>query len=368
MTPCFIKPCLLAASIATLLGTGTSIAMAQSSVTVFGIADASFRQVSNSGAGSLSSLASGGNSTSRIGFRGQEDLGDGLAASFHLESGLRLDSGSNTGSQFYDRRSTLSLASKSWGEVRLGRDQVPTHTAWLRADPFAFVGVASAGNLQSGTAANPGPIRAAFGATASALTPLARVSNAVQWIAPSGLGGFTGQLFLAAGEGGTSVAGQHKVKALQLGYNAGPAQLNFASTVSSNDLTTAGRFKDQLLTLSGKIAGATVTAGVRRFAYANATQNNTLLAAVVPVGAGVVKLSWLKANLAGRVGTTSVQANDAQQIGLGYVHNLSRRSVVYGTWSRIDNDGRASFLVPDGPAAQAGRHSRGWELGLRHSF
>lgn len=67
----------------------------------------------------------------------------------------------------------MSLSAKSWGEIRLGRDLVPTHTAWLHVDPFAFVGVASAGNLQSGTASNPGPIRAAFGATASAQTPLA---------------------------------------------------------------------------------------------------------------------------------------------------------------------------------------------------
>lgn len=368
MTHRFTRPGLFAASLATLLGSSATVAMAQSSVTVFGIADASFRQVSNSGAGTLRSLASGGNSTSRIGFRGQEDLGDGLSTSFHLEAGLRLDTGGNAGSQFYDRRSTVSLTQKSWGEVRLGRDQVPTHTAWLRVDPFAFVGVASSGNLQSGTAANPGPIRAAFGTTASGLTPLSRVSNSLQWIAPSGLGGFTGQLFIAAGEGGTSSAGQHKVRALQLGYEAGPVLANYATTVSSNDLTTAGRFKDQLFTLSGKVAGATVSAGLRRFTYANATQNNTLLAAAVPVGAGLVKVSWLKANLAGTVGTTSVQANDGQQLGLGYVHTLSRRSVLYATWSRINNEGRASFVVPDGPAALAGRRSSGWELGLRHSF
>ncbi len=364
MTPDLIKPALLSV----LLGGMVSGATAQTSITVFGIADAGVRQVSNSGAGTLRSLATGGNSTSRIGFRGQEDLGGGLVASFHLEAGLRIDTGTSTGTQFYDRRSTVSLSQTSWGEIRLGRDQVPTHTAWLRVDPFAFVGVASAGNLQSGTAANPGPIRSAFGTTASALTPLARVSNAVQWIAPAGWGGFTGQLFAAAREGGTSVNGQHKVWAAQLGYQAGPVLLNMASTESSNDLTTASRFRDRLFTVTGKIATATVSAGVRRFAYAGTTQSNSLLAAVVPVGAGQIKASWLKANLSGTVGTTSVEANDAQQFGLGYVYNLSRRSALYATWSRIDNDGRATFVVPDGPTALAGRKSSGWELGLRHSF
>lgn len=359
-----IKNTLLSA----LLGAFATATTAQSSITVFGIADASLRQTGNSGAGKLRSLATGGNSTSRIGFRGQEDLGGGMAASFHLESGLRIDTGTQTGTQFYDRRSTVSLSAKSWGEVRLGRDQVPTHTAWLRVDPFAFVGVASAGNLQSGTAANPGPIRAAFGATPSALTPLARVSNAVQWIAPGGLGGFTGQVLLSADEGGTSVSGQHKVRAVQLGYEAGPVLLNLASTESSNDLTTAGHFKDQLVTVSATIASAKVSAGVRRLAYASTRQSNILLAVVVPVGMGQIKASWLKADLSGTVGATSVQVNDAQQIGLGYVHNLSRRSALYATWSHINNDGRATFVVPDGPTALAGRNSSGWELGLRHSF
>lgn len=364
MTRHLIKPALLGA----LLSSMTTVVVAQTSVTVFGVADASLRRVSNSGAGTLSSLASGGNSTSRFGFRGQEDLGGGMAASFHLESGLRLDSGTNAGTQFFDRRSTVGLSHKSWGEVRLGRDQVATHTAWLRVDPFAFVGVASAGNLQSGTSTNPGPIRSAFGATASALTPLARVSNSIQWIAPGNLGGLTGQVMFAAAEGGTSINGQHKVQAVQLGYESGPVLLNFAATESSNDLTTAGHFKDQLFTVSGKLGGATISAGVRRFGYASTRQNNILLATVIPVGVGLIKVSWLKANLTGTVGTASVDANDAQQIGLGYVHNLSRRSALYATWSHIGNDGRANFIVPDGPTALIGRSSSGWELGLRHNF
>ena len=354
----------------TLLGGLATAAVAQSSVTVFGVADASLRQVRNGGVGSMQSMASGGNSTSGIGFRGQEDLGDGLAASFHLEAGLRADTGSSTGTgtQFFDRRSTVSLLHKAWGEVRLGRDQVPTHTAWLRADPFAFVGVASVGNLQSGASANPGPIRSAFGSTASGLTPLARVNNAIQWMSPGGLGGFSGQLMLAAGEGGTSAAGQHKVQAAQLGYDAGPVALSLASTASRNDLTTAGRFRDQVFTVSGKVAGATVTVGVRHFAYASVRQQNSLLAVTMPVGVGLIKASWLRAGLSGRAVNTDVSANDAQQIGLGYVHSLSRRSALYATWSHIDNDGRATFVVPDGPTPLVGRNSSGWELGMRHNF
>ena len=78
---------------------------------------------------------------SRLGFRGTEDLGGGLNASFWLEAGLNNDNGTGaststnnststsqagaSGSQglTFNRRSTVSLAS-TWGELRLGRDAI----------------------------------------------------------------------------------------------------------------------------------------------------------------------------------------------------------------------------------------------------
>lgn len=66
-------------------------ACAQSSVTLFGIVDATLAR----GSGSIANrtqLTSGGHTTSRIGFRGVEDLGGGLSAIFWLEAGLAADS------------------------------------------------------------------------------------------------------------------------------------------------------------------------------------------------------------------------------------------------------------------------------------
>ena len=133
------------------LATATA-AQAQSSVTVSGIADAAVRVVSNEDRGSVKSLVSGSNSTSRLVFRGTEDLGDGLSAGFHLEHGIRLDSGEAVQStQFWDRRSTVSLASRTLGELRAGRDFVPSYVAWTRHDPFSYVGVGGSTNLISAT-------------------------------------------------------------------------------------------------------------------------------------------------------------------------------------------------------------------------
>ena len=120
-------------------------AAAQSSVSISGIMDLAVRSVSNEGVGSMKSMVSGSNSTSRIIISGREDLGDGLSAGFHLEHGILADTGGTAvGNKFWDRRSTVSIASKTLGELRLGRDFVPSYTNWSRYDPFAYVGVGRA--------------------------------------------------------------------------------------------------------------------------------------------------------------------------------------------------------------------------------
>src|SRR5205085_4846578 len=125
---------------------------AQSSVALFGIVDAAARHVSNRGpaGGSVTRLHNSGESSSRLGFRGTEDLGGGMSGSFWLEAGLNNDDGTgqtlSTNNQFaapasfaagggeagrnarasngtglvFNRRATVSLAG-GLGEIRLGR-------------------------------------------------------------------------------------------------------------------------------------------------------------------------------------------------------------------------------------------------------
>ena len=127
-------PALAVAALSSVAG----LAQAQSTVTIFGIADLGLLSTSASGSGSVMSLNTDGNTSSRLGFRGTEDLGGGLKANFHLEGAVSLDSGTggtsnlnnkdaNVGSNgfTFGRRSTLGLAS-NWGDVRLGRDYVPS--------------------------------------------------------------------------------------------------------------------------------------------------------------------------------------------------------------------------------------------------
>jgi len=119
------------------------VASAQSSVTLFGVVDASVTGYSNTARderatvfpnqfgipvylnqGSVKTsrreLANSAYNSSRLGFRGTEDLGGGLAASFWLEAPISNDDGSQ-GVATFARRSTVSL-SGGFGEIRLGRD------------------------------------------------------------------------------------------------------------------------------------------------------------------------------------------------------------------------------------------------------
>ena len=351
-------------SLAALVGLAPT-AWAQSTVTLSGIVDAAVRNVTNGGAGSLATVLSGSNSTSRLVFTAREDMGNGLAAGMHLEHGFQVDSGSPAATnKFFDRRSTVSLFSKDWGELRLGRDFVPSYTAWSRHDPFAYVGAARSANFVSATPV--GPIRSAFGTSANTTV---RSDNGVQWALPRMAGGFDATLMWAPREGGTATDGLAEVSGARVGYTAKQWHVTAASTRSRNNLTVDGSFSDNVLGGGFTAAGMQFTAAWREFKYSQTSQSMVMVAAQRNFGLHEIKGSWIKTNLKGRVGNTSVDANDATQLGIGYVYNLSKRTALYATAAQISNDGQARFAISDGRAGLvAAGTSSGYEAGIRHRF
>jgi len=347
-----------------LLTLAAGSATAQGSVAIGGILDAAVRVVHNEGGGSVKSLVSGSNQTSRLYFRGEEDLGGGLAAGFWLESGINVDAGTAIGgTQFFDRRATLSLVSRGVGELRLGRDYVPTYTIWSRHDPYTHVGVAGSNNFSSSS--QQGPIRSAFGTGPNTTV---RSSNAVELLLPSGLGGLEGGLMAAAGEGGTAANGQDKLMGGRIGWQGASFGVHAARVSTSNNLTASGKFRDTLLAANGTVSNVRMTAALRRYEQAASEESILLLSATVVLAQVDLKASYLKANMKGKVGATSVDANDATQFGIAAVYNLSKRSALYVQGARISNDGRATFSIPGGTAMVAGGRSTGWEAGLRQYF
>ena len=103
----------------------SSAAFAQSSVTLYGVVDASVESVKGNTAGkgtTFNRVSSGNLATSRLGFKGVEDLGGGLKAKFQLEAAVSADTGASaSGGRFFDRAAWVGLASAEAGELRIGR-------------------------------------------------------------------------------------------------------------------------------------------------------------------------------------------------------------------------------------------------------
>ena len=127
-------------------------AMAQSKVEIYGVVDLGLTK--GNGGGATNPGANGTNkawmmkqaSASRLGFRGTEDLGNGMSVGFLMENRFQPDTGvSNTP---YFMQSTISLTHKDVGTLWMGRDYAPFFWVAIKADPSGFDGVGQIGNTQ----------------------------------------------------------------------------------------------------------------------------------------------------------------------------------------------------------------------------
>ena len=94
-----------------------------------------------------------------------------------------------------------------------------------------------------------------------------------------------------------------------------------------------------------------------------------LVGALVPVGAGEIRVSYsqYRGSVAGALGGVAFTENErARQIALGYVHNLSKRTALYGTVAQVRGRGAATLGgVGDGTFSA---RQTGFDLGIRHAF
>jgi len=364
--------------LATGLGMACLSVMAQSSVTLSGTMDVGVRQVRNGSLGSIKSEVSGANSTSKLILRATEDLGSGLSAGFYLDGTILADTGiagsSAPAGQFWDRRSTVSLADSRLGELRMGRDWVPTHLVWTGFDPFTTLGIASANTFRSLSASRA--LGQAFGTApeTQSANPTLRVSNAVEYFLPAGLAGVYGSVTVTAGEGGTTANGFTKGDGFRLGWAATGFNVAVAQFTTRN-ATNNQRFRDQVAGFSYDFGVVKLDIAQRRWLFGADRTVNTQVGALIPAGLGYVKLSYVRANQTGA--TDAQSANDANLLGAGYVYNLSKRTAVYAHLARVDNKGSAVFAIPGGPAVSAtttaanyfgGQKSTAYEAGIRHDF
>lgn len=336
-------------------------AQAQSSVVIFGVLDVNFARFNGEGNGSQTVVGNDGYQSSRIGFRGTEDLGGGLKAGFWLEAAVNPDDGRgggtnannqssgavNPGGLTFGRRSTASV-SGSWGEVRLGRDYVPGFWNLSVFSPFGTNGVGSSGFLFY-------PVQGAARVTN------VRASNSIGYFLPA-MGGFYGQAMYAMGENASTAgatADDGKVAGLRLGYAAGA--LNVAAGTTKTEISALGDLRQTNAGASYDFKVAKAMALWNENKVGITRTRSWLLGGLVPVGAGQIRVAY------SRVKTTGI-ANDADQWALGYVHNLSKRTQLYTNWSRVNNkNAGTNYNVGRAPATPGGSAS-GYEFGVKHSF
>lgn len=342
-----------------------SASHAQSSLTVFGVIDLAVQHAQQAGASVTRQNGVGGNQFSRIGFRGVEDLGGGLSASFVLDAGLNIDTGAGAltsadnlatvggGGLTFNRRSTVSLHSQTWGELRMGRDFVPTYWNLTVFDPFGTAGAGSVNNLAQGALTRVSTVQTAV-----------RASNSIGYVLPS-LQGFYGQAMHAVAEntGSTSEVRQNgRYSGLRVGFardGLNVAMSHGLTHLNTGDVSTTnvgGSYQ-----FGGVKGMAQLFRDRKELVAAPNRSNGWMLGAQINAGPGYVPVSYT------RVKDNSVTGRHANQIAVGYVYNLSKRTALYSTYSRLQNSNGAA-LTGGGVAGVANAAWTAWDIGVRHSF
>lgn len=343
-----------------------------SSVTIFGVVDA-MAQVNRGSVSSSTRMSTSGLAASRLGFRGQEDLGGGMLASFWLEAGLNNDSGvgysNNTNNQStgtvpvggltFTRRSTVSL-SAPWGEIRMGRDYTPSFWNLPIFDPFYGLG--------SGATQSANSPLAMLGANGAAFI---RASNSIGYLspgcaAPYGCTGVYGQAMYFMGENASNAtnSGDGTGTSGRIGYAQGPFNMAFAVTKVK---FMSGNVTSSNLGGSYQVGAFTALAqySADRLASPVAVNGKGFMAGGVFLeGQGEFKATWSQY----KIDTTG--SPKTGKLSLGYVYNLSKRTALYTTVALVRNSGGAANTgnFPAANATGPNQSASAYDFGIKHTF
>ncbi|MGV7207043.1 porin [Oxalobacteraceae bacterium A2-2] len=341
-------------------------AWAQSNVTMYGVVDAGLALENGNKDGAVRKLTGGIASGSRLGFKGTEDLGNGGYALFQLEAGIQADTGASAqGGVLLGRQAFVGVGSRELGAITLGRQYAPHYLAAVFADPFV-----------SGTSADEKNL-------INAVSNGGRMDNSIKYASPVSLG-FSGELVYAAGEVAGNAAAGRSLGGV-LAYAAGPLAVRLAYHDKSNETATVqlASARNTLLaaTYDWSVAKLYLAYGVNKGPLSSTLRNannpygyavapvatsvtrdstDTLVGVSVPIERHTLLASWIHKNDKERGN------QDADQFGLGYRYNLSRRTDLYAIYARMLNKNGASYTL--GNAADGGTGNRAIDLGIRHTF
>lgn len=348
----------------------TGAVMAQSSVTVYGVVDTSVAYVK--GQNSVNGMLNNGNATSRLGFKGVEDLGNGLKAEFVLEGAVQPDNGQGatqtTGFNFA-RQSTVGLTSADFGTVRLGRALTASYNAVSRYD--------LSGNLGLGSSLNWGSQVGTGTGVPTATGYNNRASNMISYISPKFAGFGVGVDY---GFGEQDKNSNARYVGVGATYDNGPLSLGLGYDKQNNNLTGVPTTASTNLQTWG-LGGAYNLEVVKLAAFYTESEAKN---SVGGVKAGKLKTFGLGASApVGAAGTVKATYNNykysdnatgkANQFSLGYVHALSKRTALYGTYAYLKNKNGGAFQLNGAADLNANIGTKngkqqGLQVGVKHAF
>lgn len=333
----------------------SGMAAAQSAVTVYGNVDLGVLTQNHAAAGASStSLANGGISPSIWGFRGSEDLGDGLKANFNIEGHFAADTGVSD-ARLFRRQSNVGLSSANFGAITLGNQYSPAILAFAATDPRGlrenFSGLYSwAYNSGALTAGNNGNNDVGV-----------FLQNAISY------SNTVGPVGIAAAYSVSETKGA--VVSLGATYS-GPVSLS-AAYQSTNKPGTS----DRLSTIYTVGAGYAVGAFTGKLNYLRGVNKNASLVEISKVGVLGLGVDWRTASnntvmAAAYFGKDKNNSADkTTTLILSDEYALSKRTTLYGTLTFANAKAGATLLttvVAGGTTADT--NTSLLNVGIKHSF
>lgn len=331
-------------------GLVSGAAFAQSNVTVYGFADIAYEY--NKGDNlKFSGLSDGGWSQSRIGFKGEEALGNGLKALFQMEYAASIDQNQGFNNV---RQSWLGL-SGNFGTVSAGRQYAPS---------FGLMGKFSANEVT-----NVNPMNLFYNEFSTMGTGGgSRFNNSLKYVSPN-FSGLTAQAIYGFGEkvGTQADTTDAQRYGVAVDYANGPISAAVIYQAVDDDGSTGVTVKgnDAWYIGAGYDFGAVKLVASYQKESNDATNRDPKLwsvGAIVPVSAaGKVRFEYAALD-ADKVGGE----DKSKGFGLGYTHDLSKRTVVYTYVSRIANQDQMAY--GRNATGTAGENNTNFIVGVRHAF
>lgn len=373
-------------------GLASGVAVAQTSVTMYGVLDLAYVYSSGNagytgagvkipGTNTFSGL-SGIGAGNRLGFKGEEALGNGLKAVFTLEYGLDPDLNCGVGTCGLNARQQFVGLASNYGTVALGRQYSPGFNASANNDALD----ASDFGIQSS-------LSALNGMTITPNSP-ARFNNAITYTSPD-LSGLKVSAIYSFGEstiGGLNNASTVDNSKVGVGLNYANGPINLDAVYQSRlSVTLANPNNPPPYTLPGTgssvnewyVGGSWDFKVVKVFASYQAldNNNNVLVTGIdssdlwtagisAPIGRGTLGLSY------GRLATDRNYMSDGVSWGAGtqYTYPLSKRTSVYGAYSYFNNNknvfpvSAGQAIAVQGVVGAPGESNYALGAGITHSF